>query len=170
MTNETNKGITAWDKTFIETVDLYEKHSKCAAKSVVCILVKENNILSIGINGTISGKVNCNEKFKKVQGVWKKKNLEGHWVNAETDEHYNWSRINEVHAEMNAVKKATQNNGFNLEGATAYVSFSPCFNCAKMLALFGIKRIVYREAYDDIEDVSKFLLSNNIKLIECKLE
>ena len=34
---------------------------------------------------------------------------------------------------------------------------SPCFNCAKMLVLFGIKRIVFREAYDDINEVSEFL-------------
>ena len=162
--------ITEWDKTFIETVELYEKHSKCAAKSVVCILVKDNNILSIGINGTLGGKVNCNEIFKKVQGVWKKRSkVDDEWIDAEPKEHYNWSRINEVHAEMNAVKKATQNNGFKLDGATAYVSFSPCFNCAKMLALFGIKRIVYKSAYDDIEDVSEFLKSNNIELKECKL-
>ena len=161
--------ITEWDKTFIETVTLYEKHSKCAAKSVVCILVKDNNILSIGINGTLSGKVNCNEIFKKSQGIWQKRGTNNKWVEAEKDEHYNWSRINEVHAEMNAVKKATQNNGFKLDGATAYISFSPCFNCAKMLALFGIKRIVYKKAYDDIKDVEDFLISNNIELEECDL-
>ena len=67
---------------------------------------------------------------------------------------------------MNAIKKASQNNGFNLGGATAYVSYSPCFNCAKMLVLFGIKRIVFREAYDDINEVSEFLKENEIEFIK----
>lgn len=154
-----------WDKTFIESLSLYEQHSKCSAKQVACILVKDNNILSIGINGTLSGKTNCNEKFKKKSEQWYKKNEDNYWVKCNNNEHSEWSKLNEVHAEMNAIKKATQGNGFNLEGATAYISYSPCFNCCKMLVLFGIKRIVFKKPYDDIKEVLNFLEDNNVEVV-----
>lgn len=160
--------LSEWDKTFIQSLSLYEKHSKCAAKNVACILTKNNNILSIGINGTLPGKINCNELFKKSNCKWFKisDREKKEWIEDRDGAHSKWSLLNEIHAEMNAIKKASQNNGFNLEGSTAYVSYSPCFNCAKMLVLFGIKRIVYREAYDDINEVSGFLKDNNIILIQ----
>ena len=157
--------LSEWDKTFLQSLSLYERHSKCAAKNVACILTKDNNILSIGINGTLQGKTNCNELFKKSSNKWFKKDADNEWIEAKNGEHSKWSLLNEIHAEMNAIKKASQNNGFNLDGATAYVSYSPCFNCAKMLVLFGIRRIVFREAYDDINEVSEFLKENEIEFI-----
>ena len=151
----------------METVSLYEKHSKCAAKQVVCILTNsEHNILSIGINGTLPGKANCNDCFKKdSNGDWYK-NIDNEWYITNKDGHSKWSLLNEIHAEMNAIKKASQDGNFNLEGATAYISYSPCYNCSKMLALFGIKRIVFRNKYDDYSKVNMFLKSNNIELIQ----
>lgn len=161
------QALSEWDKTFIESLSLYERHSKCAAKDVACILTKNNNILSIGINGTLPGKINCNQIFKKKDCRWFKRNSSNgeEWIEAKDGEHSRWSLLNEIHAEMNAIKKASQNNGFNLDGATAYISYSPCFNCAKLLVLFGIKRIVYKEAYDDFEEVKTFLRENNIELV-----
>lgn len=153
-----------WDETFIENLKSYEKHSKCSAKKVACILVKDNNILSIGINGTMSGKTNCNELFKKEDGKWYKKE-NSIWVECNKDEHHRWSNFNEIHAEMNAIKKASQVNGFNLENSTAYISFSPCFSCAKALVLFGVKRIVFLEEYDDAEEVIKFLKEQNVDVV-----
>ena len=114
----------------------------------------------------MQGKTNCNELFKKSSNKWFKKCIDNEWIEAKNGEHSKWSLLNEIHAEMNAIKKASQNNGFNLDGATAYVSYSPCFNCAKMLVLFGIKRIVFREAYDDINEVSDFLKENEIELVK----
>lgn len=154
-----------WDKTFINSLSLYEQHSKCSAKQVACILVKDNNILSIGINGTLSGKTNCNEKFKKQNGQWYKKE-DNSWKLCEKNEHSEWSKLNEIHAEMNAIKKATQGNGFNLEGVTAYISYSPCFNCCKMLVLFGIKRIIFKNEYDDWKQVKEFLELNNVEALK----
>lgn len=151
-----------WDKTFINSLSLYETHSKCSAKKVACILVKDNNILSIGINGTISGKENCNTKFRKTENGWQK-STGTTWNWCHSDEHHKWSNFNEIHAELNAIKKASQNNGFNLEGSTAYISFSPCFNCSKMLVLFGIKRVIFKKEYDDWQEVRKFLEDNGIE-------
>ena len=52
-----------WDETYIKIADEYAKHSKCAARKVACVLVKDNNIIGVGVNGTLSGKTNCCDKF-----------------------------------------------------------------------------------------------------------
>ena len=53
-----------------------------------------------------------------------------------------------LHAESNALMKlAKSNNSSN--GATIYLSLSPCFDCAKLIVQAGIKRVVYREIYRD---------------------
>lgn len=167
-----------WDNTFMESLELYEKHSKCSAKQVACILVKDNNILSIGINGTMKGKTNCNALFKKEKDKWLKKEInysshirgtrEERWVECNNKEHSEWSKLNEIHAEMNAIKKASQDGNFNLEGSTAYITYSPCFNCAKMLVLFGITKVVFKNPYDDAKEVINFLENNRVEVIYWK--
>lgn len=166
-----------WDETFIKSLELYEQHSKCSAKQVACILVKDNNILSIGINGTLPGKENCCNKFKKENNIWYKRVNNGYtnifdystnWKRCEDNEHSEWSKLNEVHAEMNAIKKATQDGHFDLHGSTAYITYSPCYNCCKMLVLFGIKRIVFKNLYDDWDEVKRFLELNNIEFYQLR--
>lgn len=137
--------LDRWDIMYIDMVKRVAKESKCAAKQVGCLLVRDNNILAIGINGTFPKAENCNEKFKKKHGIWWKSSQESkggigytRWIKClDQDEHHKWSLINEVHAEMNAVAKVHK-NGVSIEGATAYITHSPCFNCAKELYVHGI--------------------------------
>jgi dCMP deaminase len=61
-----------------------------------------------------------------------------------------------VHAEANAIIQAAK-NGVAINGADIYVTASPCWNCFKLIANSGIKRIFYGEFYRDkrIKDVAK---------------
>src|SRR5687767_2618123 len=61
-----------------------------------------------------------------------------------------------IHAEANAIIQAAR-NGVNIDGATNYVTASPCWNCFKQLANAGVVRIVYGEFYRDdrIFDIAK---------------
>lgn len=159
---------TCWDREFIEALSIFEKKSKCVAKQVCCILVKNNNILSIGLNGSMSGKINCCDVFQAMgNGKYLNK-----ITNIETDDdnnidsHHYWSKFNEIHAEINAIKKATQNGNFDLKGATAYVTYCPCFNCSKTLSLYGIKRVVYKYDYDNSEECINFLKNNGIEILK----
>ena len=151
----------------METVDSFSELSKCAAKQICCILYKDGNIISIGLNGTAPDTVNCNEKFKKINGVWyRNNNVMGNvvplWVECENqDEHHYWSLYNEIHAEVNAISKAL----VPVQGSVAFVNYSPCFNCSKTFVAFGIKKIYYRHRYDDFENVSEFLKSQGVEVI-----
>jgi dCMP deaminase len=63
-----------------------------------------------------------------------------------------------IHAETNAVLQAAK-NGVGIDGATVYVTASPCWSCFKMITNAGIRRIVYGEFYRDsrIFDVAQRL-------------
>ena len=159
-----------WDITYINITKEYAKHSKCAAKKVACILVKDNNIIGVGVNGTLPGKTNCCDKFYKDWTLnsngewiseWYKHDENGKWVKCDKEEHHEWSKLNETHAEVNAIAKANK-NGVSVEGATAYVTLSPCYNCCKILTTFGIKRIVFKDRYDDFDKVIEYLNDNNV--------
>ena len=170
--------MNSWDETYIKIADEYAKHSKCAARKVACILVKDNNIVAAGVNGTLPGKTNCCDKFyrdwklnskKEWVSVWYEK-INGEWKECENPEaHHEWSKLNESHAEVNALAKANQ-NGVSVNGSTAYVTMSPCYNCAKILATFGVKRIVFTNRYDDADEVIEYLVENDIWVTEYKKE
>jgi dCMP deaminase len=53
-----------------------------------------------------------------------------------------------IHAEANAILQAAK-NGVMIEGAEIYTTASPCWNCFKMIANSGIRRIFYGEFYRD---------------------
>ena len=170
---EKTSQIKLVDDTFMTMVKNYEKESKCVAKKVACVLTLGNTLISVGVNGTLSGSTNCNDIFRKDKDKWLKKDDKGvfHEISEEEIEndgkesHHHWSLVNEIHAEMNALYKAKE-KGRCVKGCTAYVSYCPCVNCSKMLALWGIKRIVYREDYDHSEDVIEFLKSHGIELVK----
>ena len=51
-----------------------------------------------------------------------------------------------LHAEANAITKIARSNNCS-EGATLYVTASPCIECAKLIIQAGIKRVIYSEKY-----------------------
>jgi len=105
------------------------KLSKAKRKQVGCVLVKDNNILSIGFNGTPVG-----------------------WDN--TCEGEDGKTLKEVlHAESNAIAKVAKSTQ-STEGASAYITLSPCVDCAKLLIQAGIVEVFYRDCYHDTEGLS----------------
>jgi len=135
------------DRNFINIAKEIASASKCVSKSVGAVIVKNGRILSTGYNGTPPGFTNCSE----------------HWNNEYTDEHHEWSKTYEIHAEMNAIIWAAR-EGISIDGATIYVTLEPCSDCSKNLIASGIKRIVYETGYEHTNSaiVSKFLKDNNV--------
>ncbi|WP_067517971.1 deaminase [Endozoicomonas ascidiicola] len=133
------------DSVYMEMAHSLAKLSKCVRLQVGCLLVKGGRVLSTGVNGTPSGYVNCND--------------------AEYEEHHTWSLRHEIHAELNAVIWAAR-LGTPIEGATAYVTHSPCDQCTKNLLAAGIKRIVYDIQYDrnPQEELSQFCRENGVAI------
>lgn len=89
---------------------------------VGAIIIKGNRVISEGFNGTPSGFPNiCEDKDNKTLPYV-------------------------LHAEANAITKLAKSTESS-EGATIYVTYSPCIECAKLIIQSGIRRVVYREAY-----------------------
>jgi dCMP deaminase len=99
----------------------------CDRKFVGSVIVRDKTILSTGYNGSIRGMPHCSEVGHMME--------EGHCVAT-------------IHAETNAVLQAAK-NGVSIDGATVYVTASPCWSCFKMITNAGIRRIVYGEFYRD---------------------
>jgi len=102
----------------------WAKLSHCTRKNVGALIVKDRMIISDGYNGSPSGFPNECE-------------------NAEGDTH--WYVL---HAEANAITKLARSIN-SAEGATLYITLSPCRDCAKLILQSGISRVVYKKAYKD---------------------
>ena len=109
----------------------------CDRKHVGAVIVRDKTILATGYNGSIRGMPHCSEV--------------GHMME-------NDHCVATIHAEANAIIQAAK-NGVMIDGATIYVTASPCWSCFKQIANAGVRRIVYGEFYRDqrIFDVARRL-------------
>ena len=110
-----------FDHSYLEMAQIWAQNSYCKRRKVGALLVKDRMIISDGYNGTPSGFENICEE----DGVTKPYVL---------------------HAEANAITKVAK-SGNSSEGATLYVTASPCLECSKLIIQAGIKRVVYRDEY-----------------------
>ncbi len=110
-----------------EIAKVIATRSKCVSLKVGCILVKDDKIISTGFNGTPKGFINCCDKFPK----------------GRHKDHHDWSQKYEIHAEMNALLRCDTDT----TNAVAYITHSPCANCAKHLIAAGVKTIHASERY-----------------------
>ena len=110
------------DLRYIRMARIWAENSYCKRRQVGAIIVKDKMIISDGYNGTPSGFENiCEDE----SGLTKPYVL---------------------HAEANAITKIAR-SGNNSDGATLYVTASPCIECAKLIIQADIKRVVYSEEY-----------------------
>jgi dCMP deaminase len=117
----------SWDEYFMSIAQVVATRSTCPRKYVGAVIVRNRTILSTGYNGSIRGMPHCTDVGHMME--------DGHCVAT-------------IHAEANAIIQAAR-NGVNIDGATNYVTASPCWHCFKQLANAGIVRIVYGEFYRD---------------------
>ena len=110
-----------FDHSYLEMAEIWAQNSYCKRRKVGALLVKDRMIISDGYNGTPSGFENVCEE----DGVTKPYVL---------------------HAEANAITKVAK-SGNSSEGATLYVTASPCLECSKLIIQSGIRRVVYRDEY-----------------------
>lgn len=143
--------------TFMQIAYLVSQESKCVSWKVGALIAKNGRIISTGYNGSPAGGINCCDHAKEqgwmkdaqpVEYLGRSVNVFKHHLASEHREaHSEWSSKNEIHAELNAILYAAK-NGSSIDGATMYVTLSPCPDCAKAIANSGIKQLVYSETYD----------------------
>ncbi|MBQ1209720.1 MAG: dCMP deaminase family protein [Bacteroidales bacterium] len=111
-----------FDKRYLEMAAVWAQNSYCKRRQVGALIVKDRMIISDGYNGTPVGFENICE-----------------------DEN-GFTKVYVLHAEANAITKVAK-SGNSSEGATLYVTASPCIECAKLIIQSGIRRVVYRDEY-----------------------
>ena len=135
-----------WNTYFMNIARTVATRATCDRKHVGAVIVRNRVILSTGYNGSIRGLPHCDEIGHLME--------DGHCVRT-------------MHAEANAIVQAAR-NGVALEGAEIYVTASPCFNCFKLIANAGIRKIFYGEFYRD-EKIHDFAQQLGMELIDLSM-
>ncbi len=117
----------SWEEYFMNIAKQVATRSTCDRKHVGAVIARDRIILSTGYNGSIRGMPHCDEMGHMMEN--------GHCVAT-------------IHAEANAVLQAAK-NGVRIDGAEVYITASPCWQCFKMLANAGSRKIYYGEFYRD---------------------
>ena len=111
-----------FDLRYMQMARIWAETSYCERRKVGAILVKERMIISDGFNGTPSGFPNVCEDGNNVSLPYV------------------------LHAEANAITKVARSNNSS-DGATLYITDSPCIECSKLIIQAGIRRVVYGRQY-----------------------
>ncbi|MCD7713827.1 MAG: dCMP deaminase family protein [Prevotella sp.] len=130
---ESNEKQNKLDLRYLRMARIWAENSYCKRRQVGCLIVKNKMIISDGYNGTPSGFENVCEDASGVTFPYV------------------------LHAEANAITKVARSSN-NSDGATLYVTSSPCIECAKLIIQSGIRRVIYGENYrlsDGIELLRK---------------
>ena len=110
------------DRRYLRMAAIWAENSYCQRRKVGAIIVKDSMIISDGYNGTPSG-------FENV-----------------CEDEYGVTKPYVLHAEANAITKVARSNNSS-DGATLYITASPCVECSKLIIQAGIRRVVYNELY-----------------------
>jgi dCMP deaminase len=117
-----------FDRKYLEMASIWAKNSYCIRRQVGALIVKNRMIISDGYNGTPEGFENICE-----------------------DEN-NRTKPYVLHAEANAITKVAKSNNSS-DGATLYITTSPCMECAKLIIQAGIRRVVFCDNYHNPEGI-----------------
>jgi dCMP deaminase len=133
-----------FDRRYLEMARIWAANSYCKRRQVGALIVKDKMIISDGYNGTPSG-------FENI---------------CEDDDYRTKPYV--LHAEANAITKVAKSSNSS-EGATLYITTSPCLECAKLIIQSGIVRVVFSDKYHN-EDGLGLLKRANIEVIHLNIE
>ena len=136
---EHNQKQETIDRRYLRMARIWAENSYCVRRQVGAIILKDSMIISDGFNGTPSG-------FENI---------------CETPEGTTKPYV--LHAEANAITKVARSH-HSSDGATLYVTASPCMECSKLIIQSGIKRVVFNELYR-MSDGIDLLRRANIEIV-----
>jgi dCMP deaminase len=136
-----------WHEYFMDIAQMVSTRSTCDRKHIGAVIVRDKTILSTGYNGSIRGRPHCSEIGCDME-----------------NEHC----VATIHAEANAIIQAAK-NGVAIDGGEIYTTASPCWNCFKLIANSGIKKIYYGEFYRD-ERIKKVAEEIKLDLIHISVQ
>ena len=125
----------SWDEYFMAITDLVASRATCLRRKVGAVLVKDKRILCSGYNGAPSQIPHCRQT-----GCLREQ------LKVPSGEKHELCRG--VHAEQNVIIQAAY-HGIPVSGAFLYCTTQPCSICAKMIINAGIKKVYFKQGYDD---------------------
>jgi dCMP deaminase len=128
--------VPSFDDIYMDLASNLSAKSHCVKIKVGAVLTKDTRIISLGYNGPPAGTHNCDE-------VWPEKGCS-------RDRKGGCSLA--IHAEENAILYASKNKT-SVEGATLYVTLSPCLACARIILTMGIKKVMYLKSYAEYKEI-----------------
>lgn len=137
----------SWDEYFLQIAALAATRSTCLRRNVGCVLVRDRHVLATGYNGVPAKAPHCADK-----GCLRQER------NIPSGQRMDICRA--VHAEANAIAQCAK-LGVCVQGATAYVTVTPCSKCAALLVQAGVTAVVSSGVYPD-EDTKAILEEANV--------
>lgn len=134
-------------RAYMQTAKTFAALSHARRLKVGCIIVKDDRTISIGYNGMPAGwDNNCEDEiqYPAAEGITLK------------------TKAEVLHAESNAIAKLARSNESG-EGASLFVTHSPCLECAKLIYQAGIKSVYYESNYRDSNGI-KFLQQSGVAI------
>ncbi|MAZ96505.1 MAG: CMP deaminase [Flavobacteriales bacterium] len=129
-----------YDKAYLKMAREWAQLSHCERKKVGALIVKNRMIISDGFNGTPTGFENP----------------------CEDDENYTKWYV--LHAEANAITKVASSTA-SAQGATLYITMSPCRECSKLIHQVGIEKLIYITEYKDRSGLD-FLIKAGVEVVQ----
>jgi dCMP deaminase len=133
---------------YMDVAERFAKLSSAKRLNVGAIVVKDDRIISIGYNGMPSGWDNVCEYETMGDLGSLEKELK--------------TKPEVLHAESNAIAKLARSSESG-EGASIFITHSPCIDCAKLIYQSGITTVYYKNEYRSTQGV-EFLLKSNIEV------
>jgi dCMP deaminase len=150
MASDTPKRLD-WDTYFMRIAQLVAERSTCNRAKVGAVIVRNRSILATGYNGSPAGLPHCHDIGCEVYTT----------ITPDGEEITNCYRT--IHAEMNAIAQAAK-NGTAIDGASIYVTASPCTHCLKVLINVGMEKIYYGKPYK-LHTVQRIIDTSGIGMI-----
>ena len=129
----------SWDKLFMRVAELYSQRSTCKYYKVGVVFVRDNRLLTAGYNGPPKGESHCDEVGCQKEDKFGNKLPAGSGL------------CRGAHAETNGIANAST-EGVNLSGSVVYCTYSPCFDCSKVLVNLGVLGFVFSGDYPEKEN------------------
>ena len=143
----------------LEVAETYARLSKARRLKVGAIVVKDNRVISIGYNGTPAGwDNNCEEEISVTEDCYIDNGGPAYPITSVSLK----TKPEVIHAEANAIAKLARSNESGLD-STMYITHAPCFECAKLIHIAGIKKVYFRQHYRSNNGIG-FLNKCNIEV------
>lgn len=151
---------------YLRIADTVASESKCSRRKFGAVLVKDDEIVSTGYNGSIRGSYNCGTDIECLKDLHKEEPYTS-YVNCPA-----------IHAEVNACLSAGRKQAMNASlflgigktGTQLGQAVTPCQGCRRVLAQVGVRWVYYLGSLGIVcESVYDYIEMENIWM-ENKME